>query len=268
MGERVQGHKPAITPSPTPQARAVQLRKPAQCLVERGELVLELYFAEVAHQGASEFFPPPPHAAIVYDENGDTIFHQDFIEQQAPWLPGIQHSLGMRSAVRIHDERKLLACAVGRKEKQSAQQRTVFGPEVHELRGHQLIRINAPGLPERSASASHIAERQYRRREQSREIVKIVLGVGSKDGCVRSRLRLRKHLEVTAIQFDCAQMPLAVVVGISDEVNSSGIVIKAFNAENFEISFGNLILQFGVRRQGIVLVKEIEIEVSMTVAPA
>src|SRR5450432_189278 len=58
MRHGVERHVAAVTPSPPSHARAIQLRKTLQSLVNGGKLVFEFHFAEVMFQCGGKFLSP------------------------------------------------------------------------------------------------------------------------------------------------------------------------------------------------------------------
>src|SRR5215471_15957602 len=86
-----------------------------------------------------------------------------------------------------------------------------------------------------------------------------------REGCEVGAVALRESVEVGAVEFHRERLLLAAIALIRGEVHS--VVVDGIDAENFIVTFLELAFEFGVSRDGILLVKTIEVEVSAAVAP-
>ena len=77
---RVGGHGSAIAPTPPAEARAVELRKLGQRLIERGKIVAQLHLAEMMEGGHGKLAPAIAHAAIVHLEHGEAVMGEHLVE--------------------------------------------------------------------------------------------------------------------------------------------------------------------------------------------
>jgi hypothetical protein len=99
-------------------------------------------------------------------------------------------------------------------------------------------------------------------------MVDIILTIWSKARLVSSRLRFAEDLKIAAIQFHAAEMALAGVVCISGYIQCAGVLINSVDIKDFKVSLCNLVLQLSFIRKGVALVKRVEVQVSVSVAPA
>ena len=223
VGQRVGGHGSAIAPSPPAEARIVELRKPLQRLIERGEIVTQFHLAEMMECGHGKLASAIAHAAIVDLEYGEAMMGEHLIER-VHGVRRVTHRLSLRAAVRVEDQRHLAVDFGGRsgrrQQNYAVQQLSVFGAEVHELRRQGVVAIPCVRGPEFAAWTGDSTDLHLG-------------GLGKGAVCIYEILRIRGEgnrvhaglpsngLGLTARERDGKQMLLPVITFVRFEVNNA-----------------------------------------------
>ncbi len=121
--------------------------------------------------------------------------------------------------------------------------------------------------PHRIARSSHRAQRHARRILWPKEHVRIVLPVVAEISNVHPLFR-GQRLESRAIQLHRENMHLPRIIFIRREEHRPRSLVHALNSQHLEVALGQLPLQLRIRGHRILLVKAVQIEMHVAVAPA
>src|SRR3984885_16033813 len=78
----------------------------------------------------------------------------------------------------------------------------------------------------------------------------------------------RELLQARSIQLDREDMPLPGIVLVGGEKNSARRFVHSFDSEHLEIALRELSVQLRFPAERVLLIKAVEIQVSVPVAPA